>query len=214
MNVKFSLLKDTNGKEFSDILAIYEELFPNNERQPNDVFAKRIVSGQTELLIATDETQTLGFAVLWNFTYSNFALLDYFGVKKGLQNSGIGTRMMQNVLRIAKKWNKDLVLEVERPGEGENLEEREKRLRFYLKNGALILQNVPYRLPSLDNSVPIPMILMTVPLTLTTHYSGTQIKALIEQIYRAVYNRTCDDKVLQSFIRDIPETIELTNIWH
>ena len=207
------MLKDTNGKEFSDVLAIYEELFPSNERQPVDVFEKRIMTGQTELLIVTEEKQALGFAVLWNFTYSNFALLDYFAVNRKRQGAGIGTILMQEVKKQVTGWGKDLIIEIERPGEGDNLLMREKRLRFYLQSGARILNNVPYLLPTLDGTVPTAMLLMAIQQIPQKFYSGNEIKAVIQTIYARAYKKESDSEELQSFIHLVPEKVELTATW-
>lgn len=213
MNLEFSTLTHTNTSKFEEVLAIYLDVFPASERQPADVLSERIASGKTILLIAEVEECVMGFAIIWNFEHSDFALLDYLGVHKDWQAMKIGRKVMDEVKRVLSGWGKDLIMEIERPGEGDNREDRLRRLRFYLQNGAFILKDVPYLLPALDGTVPTSMLLLTIPKVEKTAYSGAEIKALIQDIYARVYKKEANDADLQSFIHLIPEKIELTTVW-
>lgn len=213
MNPEFSLLINTNSSKFDEVLVIYRDVFPASERQPIDVLKDRIVSGKTILLLAEVKECVVGFAMLWNFEHSDFALLDYLGVRKDWQAMKIGQKIMNEVKCLSLGWNKDLILEIERPGEGDNREDRERRLRFYQQSGALILNNVQYLLPALDGTVPTDMLLMAIPNTPQNFYSGKEVKALIQTIYALVYKKESDSEELQSFIHCIPEKVELTTVW-
>lgn len=213
MTVKFSKLKETGGALFEEVASVYEELFPENERQPLETIKTRIDSRKTELLLALYENRVVGFAITWSFEQSAFALLDYLAVHRDWQGKGVGPALMDEVRQSAKEQSKDLILEIERPGEGENQQQRAARLRFYLRCGAFILRDVPYLLPALQGTVPTPMILMTIPANTSAEYSGQTIKQLIRQIYLEVYNRNGDDKLLHSFIHSVPEIVELTKSW-
>jgi len=212
MNPEFSLLTNTNSSKFEEVLAIYLDVFPASERQCVDVVKERIASGKTILLIAEVNECVVGFAILWNLEHSDFALLDYLGVDRKLQQMGIGPAIMDEVKRMSSNWGKDLILEIEHPGEGDNREDRKRRLRFYLKSGALILKDVPYLLPALDGTVPTAMLLLTIPTAEKKFYSGAEITALIRDIYGRVYKKESDDADLQLFIHLIPERIELTTV--
>lgn len=213
MSPEFSLLTNTSSSKFDEVLAIYLDVFPASERQPVDVLSERIASGKTILLIAEVKECVVGFAVIWNFEHLDFALLDYLGVHKDWQAMKIGRKVMDEVKRFLSGWGKDLIMEIERPGEGDNREDRLRRLRFYLQNGAFILKDVPYLLPALDGTVPTSMLLLTIPQVEKNVYSGAEIKALIQDIYARVYKKEPDDADLQSFIHLIPEKIELTTVW-
>ncbi len=211
MNPEFSLLTYTTCEKYKEVITIYNELFPANERQPLDVIEERIVTGKAILLVAKVEGCVVGFAILWNFANSNFALLDYLAVDNRWRNKKIGTALMNEIKRMSINWGKNLILEIEHPSEGDNCEDREKRLRFYLDNGALILNKVPYMLPSLDGTNSTSMILMAIPVTEQICYSGSEIKRLIQLLYSSVYNKDSDDNELQAFINLVPETVILTN---
>lgn len=213
MNLEFRLLTDTKSRKYKEAIAIYLDLFPANERQSVDVIDERIVSGKTELLIAEINDSVVGFAILWNFENLDFALLDYFAVDRNLHGAGIGSGLMQEVKKRVAAWGKGLIIEIERPGEGDNSLMREKRLRFYLQSGALILNNVPYLLPALDGTFATAMLLMAIPHIPQNSYSGKEIKALIQTIYARAYKKESDDEELQSFIHLVPEKVELTTAW-
>jgi len=213
MILEFSLLTDTNSRKYKEAIAIFLDLFPANERQSVNVIEERIVSGKIELLIAEINDSVAGFAILWNFEDLDFALLDYLATDRNLHGSGIGSALMLEVKRRVAAWNKDLIIEIECPGEGDNQVWREKRLHFYLQNGALILKNVPYLLPALDGTVPTAMLLMAIPHIQKNSYSGKEIKAVIQTIYARAYKKESDDEELQSFIHLVPEKVELTAAW-
>jgi Predicted acetyltransferase len=213
MTIQFRKLTDTDQVLLEEVASIYEDLFPENERQPLETIKNRIDSHKTELLLALNEDRVVGFAITWSFEQSAFALLDYLAVHRDWHRKGVGPALMDEVKQSAKKQNKDLILEIERPGEGENQQQRAGRLRFYIRCGAFILRDVPYLLPALQGTVPTPMILMTIPANTSAEYSGQTIKELIRQIYLEVYNRGRDDKLLHSFIHSVPEKVELTKVW-
>ena len=213
MNLKFSKLTDTSSHKFEEVLTIYIDLFPSSERQPPDVVKERIDSGKTVLFIAEIENEVVGFAILWNFDRSDFALLDYLAVDEKWRTLKIGSAIMEQIRRIALNWGKDLILEIELPGEGDNRLVCEKRLRFYLQNGALILKDVPYQLPTLDGTVPTAMLLLAIPIAKTKFYSKEKVTAIIREMYAQVYRKETTDAGLQSFIHLMPEQVELTTAW-
>ncbi len=211
MNPEFCLLAHTNCENYKEVITIYTDIFPANERQSLQVIEERIVTGKSVFLVAKAEGCVVGFAILWNFANSNFALLDYLAVDNRWRNKKIGTALMNEIKRMSINWGKDLILEIEHPSEGDNCEDRKNRLRFYLDNGASILNKVPYILPALDGTSSTSMILMAIPGTERNCYSGNEIKCLIQLLYSSVYNKGFDDKELQLFINLVPETVVLTN---
>lgn len=211
MNLQFRVLRDITSPVFSEVVSMYNELFPANERQPLEVFAERIVSGKTELILAERDRQLQGFALWWNLDQSDFALLDYLAVRKDLHGGGIGSQLLHITAAKAAQYGKDLVIEAERPGEGANWQEREKRIRFYMRQGAFVLKGVRYVLPPLDGSHPTNMVFMAVPQAAKKVYPGKAIMALIRQIYSEVYFMPDNDPLLKSVIADIPEMVEISN---
>ena len=213
MKLQFTTLTNTNHTKFREVVSIYEDSFPANERQPLEIFEERVSAGKTELIVAEQNDQVMGFVVIWDFNSMANGFIDYLAVSSKFRSKGIGRQLLKFVCQKARSSGKDLIIETEYPGEGENMAERERRLQFYLNNGAFILGQVPYILPSLNNTSNTKMLLLVIPAENRQAYPGTEIKKLIKLIYSEVYQKPADDKLMLSFINQIPETAFLTKLF-
>ena len=102
-----------------------------------------------------------------------------------------------------------MILEVEDPGDGKNIEERQRRVNFYRKLGAKCLQDVRYILPALDGTTPTTMILMIFTQENVSALPRSEVEKLLLDLYQQVYNKNVDDPLVQDVIRGLPKIIEL-----
>lgn len=68
----------------------------------------------------------------------NHYLFDYFAVREDLRGTGIGSRFLQELCANRMKDAASVILEVDDPAAADSAEEkavRDRRLRFYMKNG-------------------------------------------------------------------------------
>jgi ribosomal protein S18 acetylase RimI-like enzyme len=140
-----------------------------------------------------------------------FILLDYLGTDKNYRSRGIGRMLMSHLINLVNNQQKTLLIEVENPRFCENLEQAERRIKFYQNNGAKVLDPVRYLLPPLSGDVPTEMLLMMVPAELGGQLPGKQVKQLIEQVYQEMYDRPSEDALLRSFIEEVPDVVELVH---
>ena len=102
-----------------------------------------------------------------------------------------------------------MILEVENPKFGDRVQEKERRVAFYKRQGARELEGVRYLLPPLEGNIPTEMILMMFCEFSQENIDATTVRNLIIQIYRELYGREGDDALLVTFVDDIRDTIKL-----
>ncbi len=210
MTLKYQIITDINSSLFKEALLLYQQAFPANERHSLEVISQRVANRQSVLHVGIIEEKVVCMALTWEFTHIPFLLLDYLAVDTDFRGKNIGTLLFKKITQYARQKAKWLIMEVEKPGISSNADDQERRIRFYLKNGAKILENVPYILPALDGTIPTEMVLMIVPMQNDTNeINRDEIKQLIKSLYSELYLRNESDELLQSFIHKIPEKVFL-----
>lgn len=210
MLLQIKEINDVKNPDFKEAIKIYIDSFPANERQAPSVIEKRVADKVSRLLVGKWKDKVTCMALLYEFKNNkDFILLEYLGTDANYRSNGFGSKMMEYISKIVEKLQKTLIIEVENPNFGEKREEKERRIRFYKKVGAKLLKGARYVVPPLDGSEPIEMNLMILPSYGNGKIPGALVQEVITQMYEEVYNRPRSDKLLQSFINDISETVEL-----
>ena len=104
-----------------------------------------------------------------------------------------------------------MVIEVENYLFGNNKDLRKKRINFYIRNGAYVLNEIPYMLPSLDDTLPTEMILMISPKYEKEIIGYEKIEKLIKRLYIDLYGKTENDHLLVSILKNTPKKISFNN---
>lgn len=121
------------GKAYREqLLALYEEAFPEEEKKPVEVLEMLWEKGKMEILAIVEQGAFIGLAI--NLLWQNQALLDYFAIDGQKRNSGYGSRAIQ---ALQKRFEgKKYILEIEMQDlSAANAAERARRKSFYLRNG-------------------------------------------------------------------------------
>jgi GNAT superfamily N-acetyltransferase len=211
MEIFYTEIADTNDIHFVDAIQIYTESFPSNERQPLSVLKRRITEGRSKLYAGLHRNEIVCIAFLYHFNISDFAFLDYMAVIEKFRNHKIGSGFFSFLLEKVVSVKKYLLLEVENPLFGNNIEQRKKRINFYIRNGAYLLKDTPYLLPALDNTTPTEMDLMIAPRYKTDYLDKTEIEIIFKLLYFELYEKTESDMLLHSIIKRIPDQVILVN---
>ncbi|MCP9766312.1 GNAT family N-acetyltransferase [Lacihabitans sp. LS3-19] len=188
---------------FKEVFEIYESSFPANERQPIETLKIRLKINKEVLFAAKLNNKVVGIGFLFDLLGSDFLLLDYLAVKHNHRGNQVGERLFKQLKEYANNQKKHLLMEVDDPEFGEDKELRIKRIAFYQKNGALVLQNVKYILPALDGTESTNQILMLVPYLSKSQFSGFEIKELVKLLYSELYGIDGDDEGLSAIIKSI-----------
>jgi len=112
--------------------------FPKSELKPLPAMLRLMDLGRYEPLAVTDGGKTVGYAMVWLPENREGALLDYFGVLRGLRNAGLGTK----ILALLLERYGQIFGEAEAPGPEASPEEndlRRRRIAFYERNGFRVL---------------------------------------------------------------------------
>lgn len=193
------------------INTIYEDSFPPAEREPIACLTHLEVETKRLLFVVRDENDVLGFASVRRFNDRSLLFLDYFAITREARNSGIGGEVLGLIAAALRRFRaaKALIWEVESPADasGEAQRLRERRIQFYLRNGArLVEDHGVYRMPDITGRTEsLPMRLMWLPLRPDYRLPyGENIPRLFELIYWNVYGRGQRDPLLRALIRQLP----------
>lgn len=208
--LKLSKIENFNDNRMPLVMDIYKEAFPIHERQLDETIYERQKSGFNEIYVLENLGNIVyGIAFLFPVSNTDFILLDYFAIKLEYRFAGLGSILLGKLKILLRDRQKSMIIEVEKPLDKENKIEQEKRIQFYKKNGALLLIDTPYFLPSITNHEPVEMQLMLLNDYTKEYINGILITDLIKKIYSQVYGVKSDDKFLSAFLHNIPKLLTL-----
>jgi GNAT superfamily N-acetyltransferase len=207
--LSFHQITNIAGAEFGAAMEIYRLSFPENESQPVDKIEARVKAGLSDMIVGEKDGKVVFMALLYPLRGTDFILLDYIATAQDYRNQGIGAEFLNNIINSNKADGKYLILEVDDPRFGENKVERQRRVGFYQRLGAKIMKDVQYFLPPFSSDVPTEMILMMLPAPKGMIIEGAVVRNMIQKIYKELYDRGPDDRLLKSIVGDIPEEVEL-----
>lgn len=119
--------------EFASVKKLYEDAFPENERQGFSLEHQvEGIDNRCDVFAYYDSNIFIGFAsVLW---YEDIAHILYFAVEDNLRGKKYGSKIIDDL--AANYPGKKIIADIELPDETvENGIERIKRQNFYFRNG-------------------------------------------------------------------------------
>src|SRR5262249_6545074 len=140
------------------MLAIYEQAFPQAEREPIENIAASLKTSDpdsqvTRLRVLLDQGLVVGFTFFSSYKEYYLGYLKFIAVRADIRSRGYGPQLLADALqdlrgdgRRATGWPYlGVVLEVERPETADNDQDRqlrERRIQFYQRNGAVLLESM------------------------------------------------------------------------
>ncbi|MCI8917132.1 MAG: GNAT family N-acetyltransferase [Oscillospiraceae bacterium] len=112
--------------------------FPHDELKPLAAMLRLVDLGQYQPLLATENGQAVGYAMMWLPEDRAGALLEYLGVLRGRRGHGLGARILE---LLAARYGQ-LFGEAEAPGPQLSPQENDlrcRRIAFYERNGFRVL---------------------------------------------------------------------------
>lgn len=149
----------------AELTALYRDHltadFPKSELKPLRAMLNLMDRGVYDPLLVTEDGKPVGYAMLWLPNDRQGALLEYFGVIRGLRNAGRGAQILDLLLeRYGQLFGEAEAPTSEIPGENEL---RRRRIGFYERCGFRVLDyecalfgvhfNCLYRGPQTDDRV-------------------------------------------------------------
>lgn len=210
MHIEFRVLKTSRCSEFEELLAIYHEAFPAEERQPDSVLQENIDSGLSDAFIAVDNNSVTFFLHAYKVPKTKLIFLDYAATHPAYRGKQICRRFFQQAFSL---FGHDRILfcQQEDPNAGENQVIKCKRIAYFSSMGFQYLHNVPFMMPDHSGgSNTIPMVLAVMAENPLSMLSGQLIAKAIRFIFIRVYRCQENDELLQQNLRIIPNQIVLT----
>lgn len=123
-----------DSEDLRTVKTLYESAFPKNERIDLNFIQANSESDTEalEMLAVYDGELFVGFVIVLNADDLSHIL--YFAVDEKLRSKGYGSQILQSVHN--SRPGQRFVADVEKPNDkSDNNEQREKRIRFYCRNG-------------------------------------------------------------------------------
>ncbi|GJM40703.1 MAG: hypothetical protein DHS20C20_09850 [Ardenticatenaceae bacterium] len=163
-------LKDANNSLAQEAFTIYEDSFPASDRDPVDRLASLIqqsadtpVAGESifRYWIGVSGEQVLALSIYTYHRQQRLGYLWYLATAKQYRNQGIGSWMFTSTLAKIREEAPGpplgLCWEVERPSDAKDPHQRqisEQRIRFYEKNGSILLPTFEFLTPASVDGFP------------------------------------------------------------
>ncbi len=165
-------LKPDDHDRIEQVLEIYREAFPLEERDPEEHLLEMIRQGaETALpgadaptlhcLAAVEGQRVAGMSILCYYPATQFGFITYLAVHADWRGSGVGAQLYQQMVTLAEQDGhglaRGIVFEVEPPEAGKDPAEqalRWRRISFYRRNGAEIVPHLQLVAPPLAPSLP------------------------------------------------------------
>ncbi|MFS0658683.1 GNAT family N-acetyltransferase [Niallia alba] len=214
MTIRWEEITYDNLTNIEKVFEIYDEAFPIEVREPQDIFYQSLDYAKTRLpngfrfLVGYEGEKLVSFATGHYFAEANIGFIVYIATNPLIRSKGLGTKTL---VKIEELLNEDAIsagnvslratiLETEKQEIVHNKAEKEdciKRNRFFERNGYKKIDEIQYIQPPLNNGD------SNVPLNLFINkndVSKEEIIKYIQIIYKEKYcfvNRI-DKQVLKS----------------
>lgn len=190
---------------------IYLDSFPPYERADFLFLLQSIEAGERWLFTALQNDNILGFVILVPFIARDIHLLEYFAVARDARGHGIGGQLLEHIVTIARATRtvRGILIEVEHDEEGDAPERviRQRRIAFYARHGACVVDAAPqYRAPLADRVGTMRIKLLWLPITAgATAPRGDELRECVLGIFTKSYGLDVNDRLLHDVLAGILE---------
>jgi GNAT superfamily N-acetyltransferase len=159
---------DIDPEALQGIGLIYEAAFPPSERDEFGRLVDAVSCGAQQLFVARLAGLPVGFALAGRLEGLDAYLLGYIAIDAQMRGQGIGGRLLDFLVAALRRSGAaaGIIFEAESVEHGCSEERalRQRRLDFYRRHGALLIEGAPnYRGPDLSGPGEIHYALMWIP---------------------------------------------------
>lgn len=204
---------ERNSRRYAHALAILREAIAPEAQLPKERFESLLAGGNYRLFAYAQEEDIKGVALVYFSDDLRFAWLDYFAIRSDLRGRGLGTQLFREIVQTATDQSREpewLLFEVDDDYDADPEREAEcaRRVRFYRRLGAQLIENVPYKFPSAFGA-PIKMRLMAYPLGSDATLAADDLRRVVAEVFWNIHGRGSDDELLRWFQQNLPDHVEL-----
>lgn len=193
-------IEQYSSQRFRQAMSIYLKEFPRDSRLSINRIRTLLKEGDYQLLVAEENGQVLGFALLWICRSPAFVHLDYLAVAQKWKGKGIGTALYRWLITHLHDFSPRaplLTLEVE-----------DDLIPFYQRSQTRLLCNLLYQFPGPLG--PVPMHLMVYDAQGRAELDRRVVRGLIRALYCGLHRRRPNDPLLHACLTQIPAKVSLT----
>lgn len=182
--LQISPVCQASGYQWDACMAIYRASFPEWEREPEAVIAKRVNSGSYQLVAGLLDRHVVGFYIQEFNSSHGYVMFNYLAVDKSQRGRGLGIRLCRDAIaRFQNLSGFSLLL----------IEAEERQATFYGHLGFFKLQ-IDYSVPRYDDGQSMPMHLMALPWgPIPAAIPADELTAIIRHLYINGYLLSQDD---------------------
>jgi len=201
----------TSSPLFAPCLEILRESIAPNEQLRDQKRKKLLERDDYRMYAFLLDQSVAATAILYMPKAEPFILLDYMAVRADLRSLGLGSKLFQELVKIAHRERPAagyLILEVDddRADPVRVDSANRGRIEFYRRLGAQLLSNADYLFPS-PTGLGVPMRLMVYRLCPGSRLSRETIRATVENIFREIHGREKNDTLLRSILDQLPSQL-------
>jgi ribosomal protein S18 acetylase RimI-like enzyme len=188
---------------------IYETSFPPAERESYASLAGNVAEGRYRLFVARQAGEPVGMAIVYPLPEVAAVYLPYMAIASLARSRGIGGRLFDFVAGelAAAGGATGLIFEVEAEADSpaDEVEIRRRRIAFYQRHGASIIECAPhYRAPDLSGPGLVRFTLMWRPLAGPPGTpSGGRLRELVQAVLWHGYGLDSEHALVQAALRDL-----------
>ena len=174
MEIKLVEVTDPEAPFSKQAISLYQVSFPKEEQTPVEQLINGIrlraqgnlpLDHRTHFWASVQEERVTGISIYSYVKNARLGFLYYLATQPELRGKGLGGWLFkktaelcqEDALSLGGKSALGLVWEVERPDHGKNYEEqtlRQRRIIFYQRNGAILLEDIDLVAPPLSEGLP------------------------------------------------------------
>lgn len=208
-SVRMLTTLDPNNASFvAEFSMMYETSFPSEERRPVQELLLDQAKGMYTIYVSVHNNAVSGMITLFRPSNSRVVLLDYFAVHPKLRSQGQGLILFKDLVALCEENGEILCLEVEQPVLHTQEDIRWRRIGFYRRGGAVLLQDFVYLLPDLDKSgIITKMHLMFAGMDYHTPLRRDELAEFMHMLFVQLYKRHPEDAILQQNVLHLPQNM-------
>jgi hypothetical protein len=175
---------------------IYQDSFPDSEREPRSVLISAVELGRAIAIEAQNAATTVGIASATLLHDPPAVFLSYIASAGSMRGSGIGKRLFDytwiagaSALEESGHTDACMICEVEKPNLATTPDDtaiRDRRFRFFLGLGGIVLSRAYFQ-PALLGRDPVALALIYFDRHQLGEPDGARQEALVRAIYRERY---------------------------
>ena len=209
-DIAYRRIAPADAAAFEGLYAIYVDVFPLSERKPRERLWDMLNTPAYVFIVGETGGSVLCFAITRILDGAGAALLEYMGVRRDLQGRGLGGRTFRAVAAHPSLAGRVLLLEVEDERGLDPTGDEARRKAFYRDLGCREVAGLTYVMPTVADSAPPPMNILTHTASATPAISKSTLTGWLRAIYAEVYGRPKADPAIAAMVAALSDDIPLT----